>query len=364
MGLIHVHVLRADGQAPALRHGVPRVDAEVHQHLLHLRRIARHVPEVVGHVDVDVQVGAAERLGHDPLDLVDHVGRIHRDALALDAPRERQDLLDHVGAALRALADHRQRPAGALVFEARLEHLDAERDGHKQVAEIVGDAAHEAADALHPLRPQELTLQLLALRDVGVDDQYALGLALRRADERPPALDGERVAVLRGLCHLARPLARVEHLAPHLFHDRGARADEVILDVRPEDLLGRPAGEALGALVPVRHLAVERKDADGITGLVEQLGLGPDLLLRLAAADGVADGPLQQRGIDLTLHEVVGRARFDGFEADVEVALPREEDERHRMPGLLDGPDEIEAVVRAEAVVDEARVERLLLQHG
>ncbi len=88
------------------------------------------------------------------------------DPLAVHAPGKRQDAADHRGATFGAGLDRRQRPEPRRVVLVLLKQPDGQENRREHVVEIVGDAAGQRADALHPLGAQVLLLQLLPVGDV------------------------------------------------------------------------------------------------------------------------------------------------------------------------------------------------------
>ncbi len=55
IGVVQFHHLRLDHQPAALRHGVPRIEAEIHQHLFDLRGVCLYQVELgVQKLELDV----------------------------------------------------------------------------------------------------------------------------------------------------------------------------------------------------------------------------------------------------------------------------------------------------------------------
>src|SRR5215467_5404993 len=75
---VYVDVLRLDPKLSPLWHRVARVDAEIHQHLMELCRVARDAPQfrVYGECDLDV---FRHRVGQDFDDFFDQAPRLQRD---------------------------------------------------------------------------------------------------------------------------------------------------------------------------------------------------------------------------------------------------------------------------------------------
>src|SRR5258706_532059 len=79
-------------------------------------------------------------------------------------------------------------------------------------------------------------------------------------------------------------------------------------------------------------------------------------LERAVLLERIADGPLQNLGIDLTFDQIVGRAGLHRRNVDVAVALTGEQDDRAQAAGGARLAQNFQAVVLAEAVVDEINV--------
>lgn len=116
-----------------------------------------------------------ERARDDLRRLPDQVRGLNENALRAGTPGEGEEVLHHLGPAGGARLDDLQgglRPGiPELPPEQRDRHRDRHEDGREDVVEVVGDAAREGPDALHPLRPQELGLEELLLREVGIRDR-------------------------------------------------------------------------------------------------------------------------------------------------------------------------------------------------
>ena len=131
---------RLDGQAPAIRHGVARIDGEVQEHLLDLAGIGRHGSQVRrGHGD-ELDRLAEEPIEHrvqvadDAVD-VEHGGRQHLlSAEGQKLARERRRL---VGGFPGALGMGAERILGG---QPPQNQLAVAADDHEQVVEVVRDA--------------------------------------------------------------------------------------------------------------------------------------------------------------------------------------------------------------------------------
>ena len=173
-------VAGADRELAAVRHGVARVDGEVHDHLLELVHVGLDEPEVAPVLEVEL------------------------DALAEEAPQQhrqvRQDLaeVEDLGPQRLAarereqLAHEARRPVGVLldlhdVLEGRIgravvgqQEVRVADDGLQHVVEVVRDPARELPDRLHLLRLGELLLELALLGGVERVEDRALAVRVRR----------------------------------------------------------------------------------------------------------------------------------------------------------------------------------------
>jgi hypothetical protein len=87
-------------------------------------------------------------------------------------------------------------------------HGRGEEDGREDVVEVVGDPRREHPDALEPLDPEELLLQVLLGGDVRPYAQAGLGLAGVVPYQGHAQLQDERLAVPVVQQELAAPFAR------------------------------------------------------------------------------------------------------------------------------------------------------------
>ena len=153
----------------------------------------------------------------------------------------------------------------------------------------MGDAARERPDALHPLRAEELRLQLPHLGDVGVHDQDRAGRARLVPHERPTALHHQLAAVPRPLLEDSGPDALLEHHAARLEQLAAIADVEKVGDVLPDRLRGGPGIELLGAAVPVADAVLHVLDEDRLVGQVQERGLLAQPLLPVPAIGHVLD---------------------------------------------------------------------------
>ena len=153
----------------------------------------------------------------------------------------------------------------------------------------MGHSPGESADALHAPGLEQLRFQAFPFRDIRVDHQLGLGIALRVAHERPAAFHDDFPAVPGHLAQFADPFPGGHHgLA--CFVQFGAKTGlrEQFVRIAAERLGRRPAVEPLGARVPEDDPIADVTDHDGVLGLGEERCLLTDLLLRLLAGADVA----------------------------------------------------------------------------
>ena len=211
--LVEVDVGGCDGQRAAVRHGVPRVQREVHDDLFHLAAVGLHERQLRLEAQHDLHVFLDEAAEHRP-----HVGD---DDVQVEQ-RRLDDLLAAEGEQLaRQARGTRARPLD-------LRHVDLARivgieivqyqvavpENHgQQIVEVVRDAAGQPPDGFHLLRLLVLLFERAALGDVKRNPDAAHRCAVpvevhaARAGQPPhgavrpdrPVLDREIVAALLGL---------------------------------------------------------------------------------------------------------------------------------------------------------------------
>ena len=164
----------------AAGHGVAGIDRQIHDHLLELRNVDPHRPQIaaVHHLQRDL---FADQPAQQHVEIGQHLAEIehlrpHR-LLAREGQQMPHQARRPVGILLD-LHDVLERRVGRLVGIEQ--EIGRHHDGGQHIVEIVGDAAGELADQLHFLR----------LRDLGFE------LALRRGLER---VDDGRFLVALGL---------------------------------------------------------------------------------------------------------------------------------------------------------------------
>ena len=153
------HVGGADRELAAVRHGVARIDGEVHDHLLELVQVRLDRPDVAAVTDLELD-RLAEQPGEQHGDVGERLVELDHLRPKRLPPRERQELPHQAGGAVGVLLDVHD------VLEGRIgrpvvgeEQVGEADDGGQHVVEVVRDAAGELADRLHLLALRELQLE-------------------------------------------------------------------------------------------------------------------------------------------------------------------------------------------------------------
>ena len=146
----------------AVRHGIAGVDAQVHQHLIELRRVAfgeRHLA-VVRQLEGDpLGQDAMQQRGQAAQAVAEVDGLERQRVRAADGeelPRQQRAALGGAGDRVQLLADQR-------ILRAGRGQAGAGQDDRQQVGEVVRDAAGEQAEALELLGAVEARLELALL---------------------------------------------------------------------------------------------------------------------------------------------------------------------------------------------------------
>ena len=142
---------RFDPQRSAGRHGVPRVDGEVHQDLFELSAVRHRADLRTVEPRLDRDVFADDPAQHR-LHFRHDVVEVHRLRLQQLPAAEREQLARERGRALARLQHLLDgRPVRIGVAHAFEQQLSVPRDHGEQIVEVVGDAPGELADRLHLL---------------------------------------------------------------------------------------------------------------------------------------------------------------------------------------------------------------------
>ena len=126
------------------------------------------------------------------------------------ALRKREELLYERRPMRRARLGLFDQPAILLARHLGSEQFDRKEDRREDIVQIVRDATRERSDALHPLRAQQLGLELLSFGDIRVDVEDGARPPIVFHDEAPRALHENRVPSFRPQSKIAAPLATRE----------------------------------------------------------------------------------------------------------------------------------------------------------
>ena len=190
IGLVKHGVGDLDGQPAAVRHGVAGIERQVEHGAFHLGRVGQGVPQAAGDDGLDLDAlaeRAAQHLGH-----VLHLpAQIHHPGLQWLAAREGEQLAGQRRGPIGAMQGVLQPLRGLAVLHLGGDQFEIAADHLQDVVEVVGDAAGQVANRLHPLRPAQTFLRLLSVSDVARRDEDAINaariVAQRRQDGLPDA---------------------------------------------------------------------------------------------------------------------------------------------------------------------------------
>ena len=323
-------VVRGNRDRAAVRHGIAGIHAEVEQHLIQLRGIAAHRPQVGAHMG-DAPDVRREGVLHHPAEVGDQMPDLEDDGAVRPSAREGEDLLDHARAAPGAGFDNVDDLVGVGIRGLRAQQLHRHENGREHVVQIVGHAAGQRADALEALGAKELRLQLFELRLIRAHRENAAGAAVRVSQQRPVAVGDHVAAHEPEGQQVAAPFAGPEGLRLRPLEQRRiAHVDEVRQPLAARRRRRR-AEHGGGAGITKLHHARQVGDHDGLGGLVDQRRLLANLLRRLldlgalAVQAGVAVEPrdglhasAQFRRVEGLDHEII-RAATDAGQARLAV---------------------------------------------
>jgi hypothetical protein len=255
VGVVDDDVLGLEGEAPALGHGVARVDREVEHDLLQTHRVDDHGPErgLGDRVDLDpLAEGAPQEQVHAPETFVE----VHRPRRHHRAPGEREEVAGQLGRPLRR-PEHLLEVVEPLGLHVLAQELSRAEDRRQEVVEIVRDAAREAADAVHLLRLHQLRLEAPLLAHVAVDEPRAHGDAVGVTHHAAAQERRHGAPVVAQELVVPRGQARVG--------DEGAegRSHQRLRRGAVERGQGLPDDVGLGPPEPVGHGAVALHDHPG-----------------------------------------------------------------------------------------------------
>jgi hypothetical protein len=170
--------VRGDPDQTAVRHGIARVDHEIHHHLFELRRVGPHQDRPGGQRELELDAladeSAQETVEVDEQRVEVEVARIER----LAATESKEFAGDPAGS-LRGAQDLGELPGVAMVVaQAMQQELRVAGDRGEKVVEVVSDSAGQLPDRLDLLSLHQLLGEESALGDVEHDSLETIGLAL------------------------------------------------------------------------------------------------------------------------------------------------------------------------------------------
>ncbi len=188
------HIANRDREGASAGHRIARVYTQVDQHLVKLRRVRHHRPQILVNFETKRDI-ARKRLADECLDFLHEMAKLHAGALSTDPAAEQQHLADDAGPAAHALLDHVHK-----LKPVRIRHLMPDQIGRHQrrredVVEVVRNAARQRADRLHALRPQQLLLKLAMLGDILGHTDDAGDVPGRVLDRKGPVSNPTHVSV-------------------------------------------------------------------------------------------------------------------------------------------------------------------------
>ena len=203
-----------------------------------------------------------------------------------------QNLPDEFRGATHIRVQHSQNLLAFIVCQAPPEHIDRDRDGLKNVVQVMGDAAGQIADTLLALRAESFFLEEAGLGGVLIDDKNRLRVSGLVAEKSPAAFHDKLRAGRRGIFQLSAPLPGAQSAASGFGEDLGITAQ--FTRKWPADRFESGQSiESLGTHAPIDHLSLEVLDDDRLfvpkqkLGLFACVGLGPFALR--AVADGTVN---------------------------------------------------------------------------
>ena len=148
-GSVQRDVRSGNNQLPSRRHGVPRIDAEIHQDLLDLARIRADRPQVFLRFRGEVDVFSDQPPKHLP-QVLHHFVDAKQFRLQDLPPAVGEELLREGRRTFARLVDLLDLPPhGIPAVDAGQEEFAVSRDHRQEVVEVVGDAPGQFPHGLH-----------------------------------------------------------------------------------------------------------------------------------------------------------------------------------------------------------------------
>ena len=159
-----IDVAQFQAKSSALRHGVARVDHQIHQHLFHLAGIDLDLAELPGDNRVDLHVLAQHAAKH-AIHVPQRARQIHDARLQHLLAGEGQDLLGQRSGSL-ARGANLSEAAVRRVFrrDPPEKKIAVPQDDGEEVVEIMRDAAGQAAHGFHLDGLPQILFELLVIR--------------------------------------------------------------------------------------------------------------------------------------------------------------------------------------------------------
>ena len=176
-GAVHHDVSGIDPQRAAVRHRIPGIYAKVHQHLVKLRRVGLHRPEVSWKL-CRGRHRFRHRLRKHFFGFLDDMAQLNRGSLTLDAFCESQHVPNEIRAALDTAIERIEGSLCCRIGHLLAKQVECHADRREDIVEIVSDSAYESPDAFKALRPQELLLEILLFSDVGSNGKKTVDVVL------------------------------------------------------------------------------------------------------------------------------------------------------------------------------------------
>ena len=239
VGVVKFRAAGFDDELASAWHSVAGVHGQVNHDLMELSCIAHSRPEVLGDVSFKLD-GFGKSVVDDLNYFLEQMAGLEQHALTLNAAGKGQDLLNHFGPAFGAGFNDREHALALIVAELLPQNFDRHENGREDVIEVVRNAAGQCADAFHALRAKELGLDFSFLANIRVDHEDRFGPPGIIEDQRPLALDNNRLITLGDVAGFAFPLAFFHHLffraievgavAEKQFANRSRAVQEAIRD--------------------------------------------------------------------------------------------------------------------------------------
>src|SRR6266446_2588076 len=181
IALVYFDIARLDGKASALGHGVPRVHRQVQEYLLNLSGVGFDSAKRRIEQDFELDI-FPDQATQQNLHFLQRICEIEDSGLNQLLAAESEELTGQVGCGNARLPDYFQFLNGGVTrWKGVNDDVRIPQDPGQQIVEIVGHAAGEPAEGVHPLRQPELLLHL-----------FSRGGIHYRAGDEDTFLGGER----------------------------------------------------------------------------------------------------------------------------------------------------------------------------